>query len=67
MILFTILHGNKLAWPGMQTQEERARWLACRSSGSTEKVILTLPEGAVVSVLPLWVAVHQSLAGGLAR
>lgn len=51
----------------MQTQEERARWLACRSSGSTEKVILNLPEGGVVSVLPLWVAVHQSLEGGLAR
>ena len=28
---------------------------------------MTLPEGDAVSVLPLWIAVHQSLEGGLAR
>ena len=50
----------------MQTQEQRAQWLAARSTGSTEKVVMTL-EGDTVSVLPLWVAVHQSLEGGLAR
>ena len=67
LTLCILNNGEKSAWPGVQTQEERARWLACRSSGSTEKVILRLPEGRVVSVLPLWVAVHQSLDGGLAR
>lgn len=50
----------------MQTQEQRAQWLAAKSTGSTEKVVMALG-GETVSVLPLWVAVHQSLEGGLAR
>ena len=50
----------------MQTQEQRAQWLAAKGTGNTEKVVMTL-EGETVSVLPLWVAVHQSLEGGLAR
>lgn len=51
----------------VQTLQQRANWLACKTTGSTDKVLMTLPEGDAVSVLPLWIAVHQSLEGGLAR
>ena len=51
---------------GMQVQAQRAEWDARRASGSTERVQLTL-EGEAVSVLPLWVAVHQERTAGLAR
>jgi len=49
-----------------QIQEERRRWLSSRVSGSTEKIKMTL-DGERVAVLPLWVAVHQEVASGLAR
>ncbi len=52
--------------PPVQTQEQRAQWLAARNTGSTKKVEMML-EGETVSVQPLWIAVHQSLEGGLAR
>ncbi len=50
----------------IQVQQERATWRAMRLSGSTDKIEMTL-EGERVSVLPLWVAVHQDREGGLAR
>jgi DNA-binding transcriptional LysR family regulator len=49
-----------------QVQEQRAEWDARRAAGSMERVEMTL-EGEGVSVLPLWVAVHQEAEGGLAR
>ena len=51
----------------MQSQEQRAEWLARRTSGSTDRVLMTLSDGESVSVLPLWIAVWQTLKGGLAR
>lgn len=51
----------------MQGQEQRAEWLARRTSGSTDRVLMTLSDGKSVSVLPLWIAVWQTLKGGLAR
>ena len=54
-------------WDVMQSQEQRAEWLARRTSGSTERVLMTLSDGESVSVLPLWIAVWQTLKGGLAR
>ena len=66
-MIFVYLMRECSYWDVMQSQEQRAEWLARRTSGSTERVLMTLSDGESVSVLPLWIAVWQTLKGGLAR
>lgn len=66
-MIFRYLMRESSKWDVMQSQEQRAEWLARRTSGSTERVLMTLSDGESVSVLPLWIAVWQTLKGGLAR
>lgn len=47
-------------------EEGRFCWDLSRASGSAERVRMDV-DGAEVDVLPLWVAVHQDCATGLAR
>ncbi|KAK9824978.1 hypothetical protein WJX81_002512 [Elliptochloris bilobata] len=53
-------------YTALHLQEPRLCWDVSRARGGTERVRVAV-DGAEVDVLPLWVAVHQDHATGLAR